>query len=52
MNDYTTTTLQYGSATIVIHRPVLTDKERAKREQQAKATLASAMRDYLKRKGA
>ncbi len=47
-----TTTLKYGAATIIVHRPVLTDQERAKREQQARNTLGGVMRDYLKRKEA
>ena len=50
MNDWTTQTLQYGSATIIVHRPVLTEKERAKREQQVQDAMAGAMRDYMKRK--
>ena len=50
MNDCTTQTLRFGAATIIIHRPVLTESERAKREQQAQNVLGCVMRDYLKRK--
>jgi hypothetical protein len=50
MEDRTTQTLRYGAATIVIHRPVLTESERAKREQQTRDALAGVMRDYMKRK--
>lgn len=31
---YQTKTIQVGNATIEIHRPILTDKERSKRETQ------------------
>lgn len=50
MNDWTTQTLQFGAATIIVRRPVLTEQERTKREQQAQEALAGAMRDYMKRK--
>lgn len=50
MNNWTTQTLQYGNATIIVHQPVLTEKERAKREQQVQDAMTGAMRDYLKRK--
>lgn len=50
MSDSTTKTIQHGAVTIIIHRPVLDEKERAKREQQVKDTTATVMRDYLKRK--
>ena len=52
MQDWTTQTLRHRAATIIVHRPVLTEKERAKREQQATAALTSVMRDYYKRKEA
>jgi hypothetical protein len=52
MQDWTTQTLRYGSVTIIVHRPVLTEKERAKREQQVVHALEGAMRDYMKRKEA
>jgi hypothetical protein len=49
MNDRTIT-LQYGNATIIVHRPVLTESERLKREEQARTVLGGVMRDYYKRK--
>lgn len=49
MNERTTA-LQYGNATIIVHRPVLTELERKRREQQVTDAMASAMRDYMKRK--
>jgi hypothetical protein len=52
MQDWTTQTLQHGAVTIIVRRPVLTEKERAKREQQAKTALTGVMRDYMKRKEA
>ena len=42
--------LQHGPYTIIIHRPVLTDHERKKREEQIKASLESVMRSYIRRK--
>lgn len=52
MSEWTTQTLQYGAVTIIVHRPVLTERERAKREQQAKSALLGVMRDYYKREEA
>ena len=52
MSEWTTQTLHFGAATIIVHQPVLTERERAKREQQAKNTLQSVMRDYYKREEA
>ncbi len=49
MNDRTTT-LQYGNVTIIVHRPELTEKERAKREQQVQDAMGGVMREYYKRK--
>ena len=49
MSEWTIQTLHYGNATIIVRRPVLTDRERAKREQQVKSTVQSVMRDYYKR---
>lgn len=48
--NWTSKTLQHGSATIIIHRPVLTDAERAKREQQIKDTVSIALRECIERK--
>lgn len=50
MYDRTTETLRVGAATIIVHRPVLCDAERAKREQRTRDTLGAVMRDYYKRK--
>ena len=36
---YRTKTVQVGNATIEIHRPILTDQERIKREDQVKDAL-------------
>ncbi len=36
---YRTKTIQVGNATIEIHRPILTDAERSKREGQVKDAL-------------
>ena len=52
MSEWTTQTLQHGAVTIIVRRPVLTDRERAKREQQIKSTMQSVMRDYYKREEA
>jgi hypothetical protein len=49
VSEWTTQTLQHGAVTIIVHQPVLTDRERAKREQQVKSALQGAMRDYYKR---
>lgn len=48
--NWTSKTLQRGSATIIVHRPVLTEKERAKREQQIKDTLSITLRECIERK--
>lgn len=50
MNDRTTQTLQFGAVTIIVHRPVLTEQERAKREQQVQDAMSGVMREYYKRK--
>ena len=49
MIEWTTKTLQYGAVTIIVHQPVLTEGERAKREQHIKSTMQGVMRDYYKR---
>ena len=36
---YRTKTIRVGNATIEIHRPILTDEERSKRENQVKDAL-------------
>ena len=50
MSEYTTQTLRHGSATIIIHRPRLSDDERHKREELVRGHLTNVMRDYYKRK--
>ena len=50
MSEWTTQTLQFGRATIIVHQPELTEKERAKREQQVHDAMSSVMREYYKRK--
>ena len=42
--------IKHGSYKIVIHRPILSKQERAKREDQIKASLESVMRTYTQRK--
>ena len=37
--EYTTKTIQVGNATVCIHQPILSDKERAKREEAVIAAL-------------
>jgi hypothetical protein len=41
MEGWTTTTYQLGSVTVIVHRPILTNEERAKREQEIVNTLAN-----------
>lgn len=59
MNDWTPSTarpgyrektIQKGSATIIIRRPVLDEAERAKREKHVQNALGCVLRDYYKRK--
>ena len=49
---YLTKTLQHGNCTIVVHRPILSDVERVRREQEVVTVMASAMRDYIFKKEA
>lgn len=49
---YRTKTLQYKGCTITVHRPILSDEERARREQEVVTAMASAMRDYIFKKEA
>ena len=46
--EYRTKTIQIGNATICIHQPILSDKERAKREEAVKAALRNYGRNLLK----
>lgn len=43
-------TLYLGSIKIVIHRPDLSDIDKARIENQIKANLESVMRSYIRRK--
>ena len=47
---YRAKTIQRGSCTIVIHRPILAKDEAAKREAKVKAELARSITEYIKRK--
>ena len=37
--EYRTTTIKVGNATVCVHQPILSDKERAKREEAVIAAL-------------
>lgn len=50
MTTYQTQTFQRGDWTIIVHRPQLTEAERAKREKQIQERLERTMRDYYQRK--
>ena len=43
-DGYLTKVIQVGNATIEIHRPILTDNERAKREDQVRDALKVFMK--------
>ena len=47
---YRTKTLQYGSCTIIINRPILEPEEQKRREQQVCRGVELGLRDYYKRK--
>jgi hypothetical protein len=47
---YRTKTIQHGSCTIIVHRPVLTEQERTKREKQIQDSLGRGLSEYLRRK--
>ena len=47
---YRTKTLQYGSCTIIINRPILEPEEQKNREQQVCRGVELGLRDYFKRK--
>lgn len=47
---YRTKTLQYGSCTIIINRPILEPEEQKRREQQVCRGVELGLRDYFKRK--
>jgi hypothetical protein len=39
-NGYRSKTIKRGNVTVVVHRPILSDKERVKRENLVETTLA------------
>ena len=43
-------TLYFGSAKIIIRRPDLNDRDKARIEQQVKSTVEAVMRGYIRRK--
>lgn len=45
---YTTETLKHGNVEIVVYRPVLDDKERARREKEVQRALAQFGREVVK----
>lgn len=45
---YTSKTIQHGSVTITIRRPVLSEGEREKRKKQIIDGLSCSLRDYLR----
>lgn len=47
---YMDKSIQKGTATIVISRPILSEEERTAREGKTRTTLEGVMRDYLHRK--
>lgn len=42
---YQTKTVQIGNCTVTIHRPILDDQERARREEQVKTALRGLMKE-------
>ena len=40
MSEYTTEIVQVGNCTVRIHRPILTEEERIRREDQVREALA------------
>ena len=50
MSTYNTKTLQFGSCTIRVHRPILTDQERKEREKQIQNDLTNIMAQIYRRK--
>lgn len=47
---YRTKTLRHGNCTIIVHRPILTPEETAKREQEVLAAMEITMKNYIARK--
>lgn len=50
MTYQTTKTIQHGKITVVVHRPVLTKEETAKRERQVLSALEATLKPYIVRK--
>ena len=50
MSEWTNKAIQHGNITIVVHRPVLSKEETAKRERQVVTALESSLRAYVERK--
>ena len=50
MSEWTSKTIQHGKFTLVIHRPVLSKEEAAKRERRVVTALDSSLRAYIERK--
>ena len=46
-DGYRTKTIQHGNATIIIHRPILSNEETARRERQVQDVLEREMRGYI-----
>lgn len=47
---YRTKTIRRGPCTIIIHRPLLSKEEAAKRERQVQEAMEREMRGYINRK--
>lgn len=47
---YRTKVIQRGSATIYVHRPMLSADDQSRREQHATEALAAGMKDFIRRK--
>ena len=47
---YATKTRQYKNCTIIVNRPILSQEEQKKREDEVSEGLALVLRDYVSRK--
>lgn len=47
MEGYRTKTIKYGNCTIEINRPILTDEERLKREEEVKRAMRSFWKESM-----
>ena len=47
---YRTKTIQCGSCTVTVHRPILSDEERDWREREVIGALESVMRSQMRKK--